>query len=115
MTRTLDTMTKDERSLLLFFETGATDQRGLIHVRHMNTDDFTIAKEWHEEGFVKFGRMKMKDMDRLHTPKSHWIILSDEAWVLAHQERRARAKRMGSYGKDGLVKAKSENSTTERK
>lgn len=96
---TLDKMSKDEKSLLLFFETNAVDYRGTVHSQHMNKDDFEIAKRWNESKFIRFGRIKFADIEeRYKGKKSHWCVLSDEAWVLAHQERRARVKRMGQYG-----------------
>ena len=41
----LTDMTKDERSLLLFFETAATDYGGLVDPRHMNAEDWKIARK----------------------------------------------------------------------
>lgn len=100
MKRTLDTMSKDERSLLLFFETCAVDYGGKIDVRHMNKEDMDIAKKWNKEGFVKFGRIKFHDIIGKHT---HWCEFSEEAWKLAHQERRARCCRIMSHNTFGRV------------
>jgi hypothetical protein len=83
-------MNKDERSLLLFFETCAVDHVGLVDVRHMNGNDMVLAVHWNEIGFIKFGRVKFYDIKKNFT---HWCELSDEAWRLAHQERRARYDR----------------------
>ncbi len=89
-TLTLDHMSRDERSLLLYFETCAVDLCGRVDSRRMNSDDFEIAQRWSETGFCKFGRIVVKD----HNGQGqHWIELSDEAWTLAHQERLARFKR----------------------
>jgi hypothetical protein len=91
----LKTMTKDERSLLLFFETCAVDRGGLVDTRHMNGDDMATAKRWHEASFLKFGRVKFHDIK--HSGRrvySHWCELSDDAWRLAHEERRARFARL---------------------
>lgn len=104
----LDAMTKDERSLLLFFETCAVDQRGGVDGRRINDADREIAQRWNECGFVLFGRMSFKDVSRLHkinVVRTDWCELSDEAWKLAHEERRARAARMA---KDRKYKKTSE-------
>ena len=89
--RNLETMTKDERSLLLFFETCAVDYGGKIDARHMNDEDFNIAKQWNTEGFIEFGRIRFHDIVGKQT---HWVTLSIDAWVLAHTERKARAERL---------------------
>jgi hypothetical protein len=61
--KSLDTMTSDERSLLLFFETQAVDNGGKVNdIRHMNKEDLEIAEEWNKEGFVKFGRIRFKSI-----------------------------------------------------
>ena len=91
--KTLDTMTSDERDLLLFFETQAVDYGGLIDLKQrMNKEYFDIAKKWNEEGFVKFGRIKFHSIIK----STHWCELSDEAWDIAHTERKARCLRIMS-------------------
>lgn len=94
----LEKMNKNERSLLLFLETCAVDQGGRVDTRCMNSDDVALAKTWNESGFVEFGRIQAKDIfhsSRLLTESfTHWCQLSDDAWRLAHEERRARAKRV---------------------
>ncbi len=84
-------MTSDEKSLLLYFETCLVDAYGKADSRRMNKDDFDIAKKWNESGFVTFGRIKSKDIINNNT---HWVRFSEEAWELAHKERRARCGRM---------------------
>lgn len=90
--KTLETMTRGERSLLLFLETCAADDAGAVDARHMNGDDMETVKKWSEEGFVKFGRITFGSISGSY--RNHWCELSDEAWSLAHQERRARFARM---------------------
>lgn len=91
-------MTKDERSLLLFLETCFVNNGGLVDVRHMNEEDKMLAQTWTAEFFIDFGRLSYADVERLSKYNGHlytaWVTLSDEAFDLAHQERRARAKRM---------------------
>ena len=91
----LSEMTKDERSLLLYFETAAVDQRGLVDQRRLNDADRKIAERWAKSGFVEYGRVAfsyiVKNANGIFTS---WVKLSEEAWRLAHEERRARAGRM---------------------
>lgn len=87
----LENMTKDEQSLLLFLETCAVDKAGRVNIVHMNDADMEIARQWNEDHFIGFGRMAMEYV----TDKgSHWCRLSDEAWVLVSAERKARADRL---------------------
>ena len=96
----LETMTKDERSLLLFLETRAVDYGGRVLTVHMNSDDVDIAKRWTKDGFLSFGRRKMEDIEGdVSTPShraTHLVELSDDAWAIAHEERRARNVRMSN-------------------
>ncbi len=96
-------MTKEDLSLLLFLETCAVDQGGGVDVRHMNSDDQNIAEQWHDEGFISFGRLPLKDCAVVgNRNRTHYVVLSDEAWAAAHTERKARAARMWekrSFGK----------------
>lgn len=97
-------MTKDERSLLLYLETRAVDYGGKVDTRHMNKEDMELAKQWNQEGFVRFGRIKFHDIDTF-TKSTHWCEFSDEAWELAHKEKRARYERIAKtlvFGKVGI-------------
>lgn len=95
--KNLDTMTPDERSLLLYLETRAVDYGGLVDIKHMNKEDFDIAKKWDKEEFIKFGRIKFRYI-KFHSigVSTHWCELSEEAWKLAHSERKARCIRIMS-------------------
>lgn len=84
-------MTKEESALLLYLETRAVDYGGRVAAEKMNEDDFTIAKRWKAEGFIDFGRIKVRDHNSQGT---HWVSLSESAWAAAHAERRNRAARM---------------------
>lgn len=88
MNKTLETMTRDERSLLLYFESRAVDNSGRIDMRRMNKYDREIAEKWNSEGFARFGRIAA---EYLTDQGTHWCHLSDEAWRLVHAERKARA------------------------
>jgi len=87
----LSEMSKDERSLLLFLETRAVDFGGRVDTRHMNDIDMAIANRWNKESFVSFGRIVIRHHNSQGT---HWCKLSEEAWELAHAERRQRELRL---------------------
>jgi hypothetical protein len=84
-------MTKDEISLLLFFETNAADYAGIVDIRRMNQSDRDKAEEWAKNGFIEFGRIYSKDITAAGT---HYVHLSPEAFDAAYNERRARAIRL---------------------
>lgn len=92
----LKQLTKDQRSLLLYFETCAVDQGGLVDVRRMNAEDLALAAAWCRSGFVRFGRVRAADAARMTGAYqgTHWCELSETAWRLAHAERRARQGRL---------------------
>ena len=83
-------LTREESSLILYLESRATDYCGKVDSSRMNRNDFTIAEKWNDDGFVKFGRLKG---DVVTKSASHWCCLSDEAWRVAHNERKMRANR----------------------
>ena len=87
----LKSMTKDERSLLLFLEARADDYGGRVNIQHMNAQNMILAEKWSKEGFLGFGRIVIRNHNLDGT---HWVKLSDEAWKLAHEERRNRNRRM---------------------
>ena len=91
----MDLNTRDEKNLLLYFETQAVDYGGTLESVRMNADDFDIAKRWNEAGFVHFGRIAFHDI-KMHggVARDQWCVLSEEAWKMAHAERRARCERV---------------------
>lgn len=84
-------MTNQELSLLLFFETVVVDQWCRFNTAHLNDDDNEIAKRWHDEGYIKSGRIVFED---IKSQKTHWVELSAQAWMDAHAERFARGQRI---------------------
>lgn len=91
----MELITRDERNLLLYFETQAVDYGGTLESVRMNADDFAIAKRWNEAGFVQFGRIALSDITKHNgIARDHWCVLSEEAWKLAHAERLARCERV---------------------
>jgi hypothetical protein len=87
----LDSMNKDERSLILYLETCLVDKSGCIDARCVNKDDWNIMEEWRRNSFIKFGRIAEICISGFNT---HWVTLSDEAWEIAHLERRRRSERV---------------------
>lgn len=87
-------LTREERSILLYVETRAVDYGGLLDAVHMNNDDIEILKRWDEKGFVRFGRLVLENVKNTRTScQCYWCDLSDEAWTVAHRERKNRAMR----------------------
>lgn len=87
---TLQEMTRNERSLLLYLESRAVDFGGKVDSLKMNAEDHETAEKWASAGFVGYGRFYSKDVKM---SCSYWVELSEEAWKLAHEERKARAAR----------------------
>ena len=87
---TLETMSKTEKSLLLFFEECAVNHSGKVTCEQMNDADYAIAKRWNQADFISFGRVVAKDCDKYGT---NWCKLSPEAWAIVSVERKARAER----------------------
>lgn len=87
----LEDISKDERSLLLFFETRAVDYGGRVNLAQMNDIDISIANGWNEKKFIEFGRIVIRNHNGDGT---YWCKLSEDAWILAHEERRKRFERM---------------------
>lgn len=91
----MELTTREEKSLLLYFETQAVDYGGKLEGVRMNSDDFAVAKRWNDEGFVQFGRIAYHDIKRTSgVSRDHWCVLSEAAWQIAHAERRARCDRV---------------------
>jgi hypothetical protein len=88
-------VTRNELSLLLYFETQATDYGGTLESVRMNAEDMALARHWSDEGFIQFGRIAFHDIKR-HSgvARDYWVVLTDAAWEQAHKERRARCDRV---------------------
>lgn len=87
-------MSKEERSLLLFFESACVEHGGIFNSQHMNSEDFTIAATWKASGFANIKRLKTAVINRLNGRYTHYCSLSPTAWSLAQEERRERAARL---------------------
>lgn len=88
----LSDLSRDERSLLLYVEARAVDHTARMNVAQLNRDDRDILDRWNDTGFVISGRICAEDAES--RDGSLWCRLSDEAWRLAHEERKARGGRL---------------------
>ena len=86
-------MTRDQRSTLLYLETRAVDHRGIVDTRHMNDGDMAICKEWDRTGFLEFKRRPAEGAFAARSTGTHYTILSNEAWEVAHRFREERGIR----------------------
>jgi hypothetical protein len=82
---------RDEISLVLYLESVAVDNKGVVNTERMNDIDMANAKAWKESGFISFSRIPFAEVKR--PCETYRIGLSDEAWAEAHKQRRARAER----------------------
>lgn len=90
-------LTKDEASLLLYFESCLVDQSGKVKQCKMNSDDLLALASLKEKGLVSdFLALDEYFVEEQHTryPDTHFVLLTDSGWAAASEERRARSKRM---------------------
>ena len=88
-------MDRIEASLLVYLETCATDTGGLIDPSRINGQERAIIKRWDAEGFITYNRVASKYTRGGRTPPTA-VQLSEEAWTVAHKERRARFERINT-------------------
>ena len=87
-------LSRDEESLLLYFESCLVDDEGLVEGRRMNEEDFKIAKQMASDGFIAFGRRPFDDIKKSVNPGfMHWVRFTEDAWNIAHGLRRRKAER----------------------
>jgi hypothetical protein len=86
-------LTKDQLALLLYLEARAVDHLGGLNARQLNASEHATLEQWNGIGFVRFGRISARTPAR--DGSSYWCELSEQAWQIAHAERKARAARMG--------------------
>lgn len=93
----LGDLTKEERSLLIYIESVCVDYGGLVHSQRINEADFAILEQWDKDRFISFCRLTWASVQMLQDKHNSSIVyLSEEAWKLAHEERRARYIRVNS-------------------
>jgi hypothetical protein len=91
MTITPETVTRDQRNVLLYVESCAVDYGGLLDNQYMNTADHDALKELAELGILTYGRIPGKLLGTFARSVTLWCDLTEAGWTLAHQLRRARA------------------------
>lgn len=98
---TPETMTKDERSFLVYAESCCVDYGGLLESIRMNDDDFHAAIKFELAGLMRFGRMPARLLgSSLGRTRTHYAELTEAGWVLAHECRRLRSKQRGPLATD---------------
>jgi len=88
----IETLTSDQKSLLLYVETRAVDHSGKLRDDQLNGIDRANLKAWDRANFVSSD--KIPASGRQNDGCSMWAFLSDEAWEAAGKLRRAKSKRM---------------------
>lgn len=99
-----DTMTKDERSCLLYAESCAVDGGGLMEGIRMNHEDHEALKRFGELGLLEFHRIPASILGS--GAKSSWthiVTLSPDGWELAAMCRRRRARQRGPHATEALA------------
>jgi hypothetical protein len=80
-----------ELNLLMYLETCLVDHSGVVDHRKINDEERELMNSWKKQGLIKHGRIYSKD----YKPgRTHWVLFSEKAWKLAHEERIARANRL---------------------
>ena len=84
---------------MLYLETCLVDAYGRVEGRRMNEEDMKHIKKFHDMELIKFGRLKMKAIQKLRgDPRghiyTHYVRFSDTAWKLAHRWRKERSDRI---------------------
>jgi hypothetical protein len=87
----IESMSKGEKSLLLYLESRATNHSGLINVSQINKEEIDICNRWNKKGFIQFGRVVARNV------RSYcfmWCKLPESTFKIAHKLRKERADRM---------------------
>lgn len=100
MTIDITTLTRNEKSVLLYAETCVVDRSGLMVGARMNEADIAALKKFQEAGALVFGRIPFHCIPTLHhdgpgLESTHWVTFNEDAWTAAHALRRVRAEQIG--------------------
>lgn len=95
----ISTMTKDEKSIILYAETCIVDKGSLMEGARMNAADHEALKRFQAAGILTYGRILSCCPTPSHfsSQPTHWVRFTDEAWTLATALRRQRATQLGPY------------------
>lgn len=87
-------LSKNEKSLLMYLESRLVDHYGRVDMQRVNEDERKIIEKWSDGGFIKFGRIALKDAKR---DGACWVQFTDQAWTVAHFARREMADRLWEH------------------
>jgi len=96
MTITSETITRDQRNILMYAETCAVDYGGLLEGIRMNAADLVALDQLEAAGILKHGRIPGKLLGTFARSVSYWCDLTEAGWTLAYQLRRERAMKPNS-------------------
>jgi hypothetical protein len=87
-------LTDAEKSLLLYLEDRIVNNSCQVDSKHMNFDDFDIAKKWNDSNFLIFKRLPGKYiLDNSHNTNSHYVKFNEQSWDFAQRLRKERGSR----------------------
>lgn len=86
-------MTKDEMSCILYLETCAVDQGGLVEGIRMNAADYAACKKFVELNLIEFRRIPAALLGTFARQVTDMVTFKPGGWVLAHRLRQERAER----------------------
>lgn len=100
-----DPSLRSHRSLFLYLETCAVDNRGDVDTANLSPSDIETAEHWHDSGFITFRRIRSACITR---SRSMNVSLSDDAWLLVSSLRSNRANRV-QRNHDDLTRGRLKN------
>jgi len=87
-------LTRESKSLLLYFETCMVDSRGMVEALKISAEDMERAEKLVEQGFIEFGRLPGSFVfNQANSKYTHYVNLTEAGWDTAHYLREERAKR----------------------
>lgn len=97
---TPETMTKDERSAIVYAESCAVDNGGLMEDHRINVMDLAAFDAMKAHGYLNWGRIPGKLLGHVNQPTRYtcyWVALSDRGRTLAAACRKVREAQRGPY------------------
>lgn len=96
---TPETLSKNERSALMYAEACTVDNSGLLEAIRMNGDDFAAFDKFKAAGILNWGRVPAHSQ-AFDKGRTHWVTLSDTGWELAAKCRRFRSLQIGPWRRE---------------
>lgn len=93
----INTLTRDEKSVLLYAETCLVDGGGLLAGVRLNEADHAALEKFKAAGALDYGRIPFHTIEKLIHPGygvnlTHWVTFHEPAWQAAHALRRSRSQ-----------------------